>query len=255
LVNVVPSQGTIFVNADDPNSLEVTDQAFTGIQTIGFSKSARYQISDVTLERGMSSFRLINETYRVALIGEFNVRNSAMAVAVALQYNVPVPAIKKALAQFRGVARRQELRGEVNGIKIIDDFGHHPTAIRETITALRYQYPGQKIWAIFEPRSNTTRRAVFQKEIPAALGLADRVILAEIPRLELLPEKDRLDPLGVVATIKAEGVPAFYEPSVAEIIERVRPSAKPGDVIVVFSNGGFDEIHQKLLTELGSHEF
>jgi UDP-N-acetylmuramate: L-alanyl-gamma-D-glutamyl-meso-diaminopimelate ligase len=117
---------------------------------------------------------------------------------------------------------------------------------------LRYQYPGQKIWAIFEPRSNTARRAVFQSTLPEALKLADGVILARVARLEQLPPNDRLDPERVVQTIQACGIPAFYEPRVDDILHRVKPLAKPGDVIVVFSNGGFEGIHQRLLTELAA---
>jgi UDP-N-acetylmuramate: L-alanyl-gamma-D-glutamyl-meso-diaminopimelate ligase len=175
-----------------------------------------------------------------------------MAAAVALAYGLPVEVIQRALASFTGVARRQELRGEANGIKVIDDFGHHPTAIRETLFALRYKYPGHKIWAIFEPRSNTARRAVFQSTLPEALKLADGVILAQVARLEQLPPDDRLDPERVIRTIQACGIPAFYEPQVDDILHRVKPLAKPGDVIVVFSNGGFEGIHQRLLTELAA---
>jgi UDP-N-acetylmuramate: L-alanyl-gamma-D-glutamyl-meso-diaminopimelate ligase len=160
--------------------------------------------------------------------------------------------LQNALPRFAGVARRQELRGEVNGIKVIDDFGHHPTAIRETLFALRHRYPGQKIWAIFEPRSNTTRRATFQNALPEALKNADVVILAQVANLERLPPGDRLDPERVVKSIQECGIPAFYEPQVDDILHRVIPLAKPGDVIVVFSNGGFEGIHQRLLTELAA---
>jgi UDP-N-acetylmuramate: L-alanyl-gamma-D-glutamyl-meso-diaminopimelate ligase len=175
-----------------------------------------------------------------------------MAVVVALEYGLELGAIQCALARFAGVARRQELYGEVNGIKLIDDFGHHPTAIRETLFALRYRFPGKKIWAIFEPRSNTTRRATFQSALPEALKNADGVILARVAKMDQLPPDDRLDPEQVIKTIQASGVPAFYEPKVDDILNRVRPLAKPGDVIVVFSNGGFEGIHRRLLTELAA---
>ena len=185
-------------------------------------------------------------------MGEFNVRNTAMAISVALAYKLPVEVIESAVARFAGVARRQEIRGEVNGIIVIDDFGHHPTAIRETLSALRYRYPGQKILAIFEPRSNTTRRAIFQTTLPEALKLADVVILARVAKLDQLPPDDRLNPERVVQMIQASGIPAFYEPQVEDILHRVKPLAKAGDVIVVFSNGGFEGIHQRLLKELAA---
>jgi len=252
LVNIVPGSGSIFINADDPNCAEVVANALSQVFTVGFKEDATHRIENVRYHGAGSEFVLRGHPFRSSLIGEFNVRNEAMAVSVALAYRLPVEVIQNALARFAGVARRQELRGEVNGIKVIDDFGHHPTAIRETLLALRHRYPGHKIWAIFEPRSNTTRRAIFQTALPEALKFADGVILARVARLDQLPADDRLDPERVVQTIQACGIPAFYEPCVEDILRRVKPLAKPGDVIVVFSNGGFEGIHQRLLTELAA---
>jgi UDP-N-acetylmuramate: L-alanyl-gamma-D-glutamyl-meso-diaminopimelate ligase len=142
------------------------------------------------------------------------------------------------------------VRGTVNGITVVDDFGHHPTALGLTLEALRHQYPGRRLWAVFEPRSNTTRRAVFQKALPEALGKADAVILSKVARLEQLPENDRLDPQRVVGDIAALGKPAYYESGVEEIVLRLQKEARPGDLIAVFSNGGFDDIHERLLHAL-----
>jgi len=252
LVNVVPRAGHIFINADDPNCAEVITKSLSQVYTVGFSENATHRITDVVYQGDGSGFVLNGHRFHSSLIGEFNIRNSAMAIAVALRYGLPVEVLESALTRFTGVARRQELYGEVNGIKVIDDFGHHPTAIRETLFALRHQYPGQKIWAIFEPRSNTTRRATFQCALPEALKNADGVILARVSNLEKLPPGDRLDAVRVVKTIQDCGVPAFYEPDVDDILHRVKPLAKPGDVIVVFSNGGFEGIHQRLLSELAA---
>ena len=252
LVNIVPTAGFIFINADDSNCAEVVTKSLARIFTVGFNGNATHQITEVRYSCAGSEFAMAGHQFHLSLIGEFNVRNAAMAVAVALAYGLPIEVIQRALACFSGIARRQELRGEANGIKVIDDFGHHPTAIRETLFALRYRYPGHKIWAIFEPRSITARRAVFQSSLPEALKLADGVILAQVARLEQLPPDDRLDPERVVQTIQACGIPAFYEPHVDDILHRVKPLAKPGDVIVVFSNGGFEGIHQRLLTELAA---
>jgi UDP-N-acetylmuramate: L-alanyl-gamma-D-glutamyl-meso-diaminopimelate ligase len=158
--------------------------------------------------------------------------------------------IRAAVAGFTGVRRRQEVRGTVRGVTVIDDFGHHPTAIAQTLRGLRRQYPGRRLWAVFEPRSNTTRRAVFQHELPKALGEADGVVLAKVARLEQLPEENRLKPELVVSDIAAMGKPAFYEPGVDEIIARLRGLAAEPDLIVIFSNGGFGNIHERLLAEL-----
>jgi UDP-N-acetylmuramate: L-alanyl-gamma-D-glutamyl-meso-diaminopimelate ligase len=135
---------------------------------------------------------------------------------------------------------------------VIDDFAHHPTAIRETIRALQHRYKGSRIWAVFEPRSNTTRRAVFQKELPDALKLADGVFISQVARLDQIPEKERLDPQAVMKSIAAAGRPAFYEPDAAHIIEKLVPLLKKKDVVAIFSNGGFDGIHGKLLAALGA---
>jgi UDP-N-acetylmuramate: L-alanyl-gamma-D-glutamyl-meso-diaminopimelate ligase len=252
LVNIVPSQGSIFVNADDPNCLDVVSNAPAKVVPVGFSGESTNRIADVCYTHSGSTFTLAGNPFEISLVGEFNVRNAAMAASVGMAYGLPLKGIQESLASFAGVARRQELRGEVNGIKIIDDFGHHPTAIRETIFALRHRYPGHKIWAIFEPRSNTTRRATFQATLPQALRFADSVILAGVARVDQLPLQDRLDPQRVVQTIQEGGVPAFYEPHVEGILHRVKPLAKPGDIIVVFSNGGFEGIHHRLLTELAA---
>src|SRR5271166_4422862 len=250
--NIEFDHANIFINADDQNCAEVVTKSLSQVSTVGFNAYATHRITEAVYHGDGSGFVLLGHRFQTSLVGEFNVRNAAMAVAVGLMYGLPVNVVHNALARFTGVARRQEVRGEVNGIKVIDDFGHHPTAIRETLFALRHRYPGRKIWAIFEPRSNTTRRATFQSALPEALKNADGVILARVANPEKMPPGDRLDPERVVKTIQECGVPAFYEPQVEDILHRVKPLAKPGDVIVVFSNGGFEGIHQRLLTELAA---
>jgi UDP-N-acetylmuramate: L-alanyl-gamma-D-glutamyl-meso-diaminopimelate ligase len=149
------------------------------------------------------------------------------------------------------VARRQEVRGETaRGISVIDDFGHHPTAMREALAAMRRKYPDRRLWAIFEPRSNTTRRRVFQDDLPKALASADGVCIASVPNPEKVAAENRLDPDLVARELVAHGVPAFHEPNADAIVSRMKTEAKDGDVLIVFSNGGFDRIHDKLLAAL-----
>src|SRR5436190_1873534 len=250
LLNIVPQNGTVLLNGDDPNCVEVAQKCLAQILEIGFSPNCGQQIRDVTYSPDGSRFTLGNDEYEVPLVGEFNVRNAAMAISASRFYGISVEKIRKALARFQGIARRQEVRGEARGVKVIDDFGHHPTAIRETLRALRQRYAGSRIWAIFEPRSNTTRRAVFQQELPDALKLADGVFISQVARLEQIPEKERLNPEAVVAAIAESGRPAFYEPDAAHIIARLVPLLKASDVVAVFSNGGFDGIHEKLLAAI-----
>ena len=179
-------------------------------------------------------------------------RNAAMAATAARFYEVPKSKIENAFKTFLGIARRQEVRGETRGVKVIDDFGHQPTAIHHTLHALRHRFPDHRLWAVFEPRSNTTRRAVFQQQLPDALKLADGVFIAQVAKLEQIPEKERLNPVAVVDAISKTGRPAFYEENADAIIARILPMLKPKDVVVIFSNGGFDNIHEKLLKRLQS---
>jgi UDP-N-acetylmuramate: L-alanyl-gamma-D-glutamyl-meso-diaminopimelate ligase len=248
LVRIVPRNGMILVNADDPNALAVVKESQAPILEVGFSENAAVRIFDVRIREETQTFRLLNTEFTLAMSGTFNVHNAAMAIAAAHFYQIPLPEIAKAVAEFRGVRRRQEIRGEVRGVTIVDDFGHHPTAMRETLHGLRHRFPHRRLWALFEPRSNTTRRAVFQKDLPAALGLADGVFVAQVAALEQIPVHERLHPEQVVADINAAGVPAYYERDADAIVARLNPMLKPGDVVVVFSNGGFGGIHQKLLT-------
>ncbi len=250
LLNVVPQNGMVLLNGDDRNCVEVAKDCLAQMVEVGFSENCAQRIREMAYSSSGSRFKLGDDKFEISLVGEFNVRNAAMAVTAARFYDVPKAKIDNALKSFSGIARRQEVRGEVRGVKVVDDFGHHPTAIAQTIQALRHRYPGHRIWAVFEPRSNTTRRAVFQQQLPDALQLADGVFIAQVAKLEQIPEKERLNPESVVAAIANSGRPAFYEENADAIVDRIVPMLQPKDVVVVFSNGGFDNIHEKLLKKL-----
>jgi UDP-N-acetylmuramate: L-alanyl-gamma-D-glutamyl-meso-diaminopimelate ligase len=250
LLNIVPQNGMVLVNGDDRNCVEVAKDCLAQMIEVGFSKNCAQRIRDVSHSETASTFKLGESVFEVPLVGEFNVRNAAMAASAARFYQVPDATIQDALKTFSGIARRQEMRGEAHGVKVIDDFGHHPTAIAQTLIALRHRYPGHRLWAIFEPRSNTTRRAVFQDSLPDALSLADGVFISEVARLDQIPEKERLHPEAVVQAIANQTRPAFYEKDANAIVDRIVPMLQPNDVVTVFSNGGFDGIHEKLLTRL-----
>ncbi|CAN5623504.1 UDP-N-acetylmuramate:L-alanyl-gamma-D-glutamyl-meso-diaminopimelate ligase [soil metagenome] len=254
LLRIVPQNGMVLLNGDDANCVDVAKECFAPILEIGFSQNCARQIRDVAYSSEGSEFSLEGERYQLPLIGEFNVRNAAMAVTAARFYGASLEKIREALASFTGIARRQEVRGEAGGVKVIDDFGHHPTAISQTLTALRHRYVGHRIWAIFEPRSNTTRRAVFQQQLPDALKLADGVFISEVARLEQIPEEERLHPEAVVQAIADAGRPAFYEKDAAHIVDRIVPLLQPNDVVAVFSNGGFDGIHEKILERMRAQQ-
>src|SRR3954468_16883546 len=253
LFNIVPQNGMILLNGDDANCLDVARQLkplMAQIEEVGFSENCARRIRDVSYSADGSRFTLVEDEFEIPMVGEFNIRNAAMAISAARFYGVSLEDVRKALKTFKGIARRQEVRGEVRGIKVIDDFGHHPTAIRETLRALRHRFVGARLWAVFEPRSNTTRRAVFQQELSDALKLADGVFISQVARLEQIPAGERLNPEAVVKSIADSGRPAFYEPDADHILARLVPQLRGKEVVTVFSNGGFDNIHEKLLARL-----
>jgi UDP-N-acetylmuramate: L-alanyl-gamma-D-glutamyl-meso-diaminopimelate ligase len=247
LLNIVPRSGMAFVNGDDKNCLGISANAPCPVTTVGLTENCALRIENIIYDTERSSFSLGGTAYSVRMTGEFNVRNAAMAAAAAAFAGLTEEEIRAGLEAFDGVARRQELRGEVNGIKVIDDFAHHPTAIKLAVQSLRQKYPGGRLWILFEPRSNTTRRAVFQNELAEALALADFAVVSAIPDLHKIPENDRLDPHKLSADIARLGGKASYLPDIDSIVAEVKQHARPGDTIAVLSNGGFGGIHGKLL--------
>lgn len=250
LLNIVPRNGIALINGDEQNCLDVAANAPCPVTSVGFGATNSLRIESVRYDVDSSSFVLGGESYTVPMAGEFNVRNAAMATAAASFGGLNPDEIRAGLLSFGGVARRQELKGEKNGIKIIDDFAHHPTAIRLAVQSIRQKYPDSRLWILFEPRSNTTRRAVFQQELATALALADFAVVAAIPDLHKIPENDRLDPVRLSQDIATIGGKAYYLADNAAIIAAVKAEAKSGDIVAVLSNGGFGGIHGQLLEQL-----
>jgi UDP-N-acetylmuramate: L-alanyl-gamma-D-glutamyl-meso-diaminopimelate ligase len=250
LLNIVPRGGMAYINGDEQNCLDVAAGAPCPVTTVGFGENCTLRIENVGYEPDHSSFTLGGISYSLRMAGEFNVRNAAMAVAAATFAGLSPEEIRAGLETFEGVARRQELRGEVRGIKVIDDFAHHPTAIRLAVQSLRQRHPDSRLWVLFEPRSNTTRRAVFQTELAEALAAADFSVVAAIPDLHKIPENDRLDPDKLASDIARLGGQGWYLPDLESIIAKVTDKADSGDIIAVLSNGGFGGIHEKLLSAL-----
>jgi UDP-N-acetylmuramate: L-alanyl-gamma-D-glutamyl-meso-diaminopimelate ligase len=185
------------------------------------------------------------------LSGAFNVRNALAAVAAARAVGAEWESVTEGLRTFKSVRRRMEVRGEVAGATVIDDFAHHPTAVRETLAAVRQRYAGRRVTAIFEPRSYTAQRREFQEPYREALGKADRVVLAELFHPERYDEQTGMDPEELVASLRSDGVEADYIPDVGRIVETVERAVQPGDIVLVMSNGAFGGIHHKLLEALG----
>jgi len=250
LINIVPRNGLLLANANDANLLPLLGIDHCPVRRFGLGDNSDDLASGLAFSESGSEFQLGDTTFRIPMIGELNVRNALAALLLARYTGLSDEQIQSGFDTFKGIQRRLEIRGETGGIIVIDDFAHHPTAIRETLKALGQRYPGRRVWAIFEPRSNTTRRNHFQSELAEALSLAKRVVVAEIARLEQVPEGERLDPARLMEDIRTAGTKADYLPTSDEIVTHVTVQAEPGDILCVLSNGGFGNIHQKLLAAL-----
>ena len=250
MLNIVPENGIVFVNGDDNDAVEVTENCRAPVIKVGANDDCDFKIENLNLESFNSSFSIKDNSYQLPMDGEFNVRNAAMAIAVSDFLNIDQKNIIESVSKFSGIARRQELRGEEKNVKVIDDFGHHPTAIAATIGALKQRYPDSKIWAIFEPRSNTSRRNLLQSELEDSLSQADGVIISEVPNPEKVPDGELLDVESVIENLSSRGKEAFIGLSSDDIVNKLIPLTSSGDTIVVLSNGGFGGIHEKLLEAL-----
>ena len=250
MLNIVPENGIVFVNGDDNDAVEVTENCRAPVIKVGANDNCDFKIENLNLESFNSSFSIKENSYQLPMDGEFNVRNAAMAIAVSDFLNIDQQNIIESVSKFSGIARRQELRGEEKNVKVIDDFGHHPTAIAATIGALKQRYPDSKIWAIFEPRSNTSRRNLLQSELEDSLSQADGVIISEVPNPEKVPDGELLDVESVIENLSSRGKEAFIGLSSDDIVNKLIPLTSSGDTIVVLSNGGFGGIHEKLLEAL-----
>lgn len=255
LVNIIPRNGLLIGPEDDVHVQALASHAFCAVHTLGLSSSARWTARNVSVDPDGTSFDLYErDEHRARLstgqLGDHNVRNALAVVAAARQYGVSWPDLTRSLASFPGVKRRLEVRGEVNGITVYDDFAHHPTAVRATLDALRKAAPGRRTWAVFEPRSATTIRRNFQDDYATAFDQADHVLIATVYLPEKAPPGNRFSVEELVAGLRDRGVDAEAPGSVERIVSRLAGQAAPGDRIVFMSNGGFGGIHEKTLHRL-----
>jgi UDP-N-acetylmuramate: L-alanyl-gamma-D-glutamyl-meso-diaminopimelate ligase len=255
LVNLVPRRGLIVAYDGSSNVTECVAHALCRLERYGFSENADWQIQHLRHEAGLTKWEVWREgalwaELEMSLAGEHNALNATAAAALAAGHGVDKESIHKALASFKSVKRRLEVRAEIGGITVIDDFAHHPTAIRETLRALRSVYPEARLWAVLEPRSNTLRRKVLETDLVESLRLADRVVLAGVYQQQRIPDAERLHPEDVVHTLQAKGTDAELLPDAEAIVNGITPRLAPGDVVAILSNGGFDGIYEKLPARL-----
>jgi UDP-N-acetylmuramate: L-alanyl-gamma-D-glutamyl-meso-diaminopimelate ligase len=271
LVNLIPRRGLIVAFDGNPNVTECLEPALCRVQRYGFSPSSHWRMSNLRHEGGVTRWNVDCDNVpwagiKLPLAGEHNALNATAAAALAFGQGIPKEVILNALASFKSVKRRLEVRAVIGGITLIDDFAHHPTAIRETLRALRSVYPTSRLWAVLEPRSNTLRRKVLEDDLVASLRLADRVVLAGVYQQQRIPDAERLHPEDVVNALNAPAIPSegssgyagSAEPAMAElhpdadaIVRAIAPQLAPGDVVAILSNGGFDDIYDKLPAALG----
>jgi UDP-N-acetylmuramate: L-alanyl-gamma-D-glutamyl-meso-diaminopimelate ligase len=267
-IRLIPRNGLLLGNGDDTNLAPLLNVTHCPVKRFGLGAGSSC-CDDRTAQRAVptemlavqafnirygstaTEFEIPSFKFHLNLVGELNVRNALAVISAAKHCGLKNQQIQAAFDTFKGIKRRMEVRGIAGGVTLIDDFGHHPTAIRETLRALRIKYPREKIWAIFEPRSNTTRRNVFQHELAESFADANAVVVSEVARLEQLAADERLNPEKLMQDLKTSGKDAAYLPDVDSIVAHVAKSAQGGDIVCVFGNGGFGGIHAKLLERLG----
>jgi len=259
LVNLVPRRGKILAWDGDRNVDECVERAYCTVERYGFDPGSHWRIENVRHGSDATQWSVVRggehfADFEFSLAGDYNVLNATAAAALADAYGIGATTIAEALRSFRSVKRRLEVRAEVDGITVIEDFAHHPTAIRATLEALRNRYAGRRLWAVLEPRSNTLRRNVFQKELLESLSLADRVVLASVyfKPTDALGVDERLDVEALCAQLTQRGIAAQQLPDADAIVSAIAPEARPGDVVAILSNGGFGGIYEKLPLALGS---
>ena len=260
LMNLVPANGRLIAGWDSPNVREVVasmgQKLFTQVDTFGTSEDAKWRIAQTDFSGELSAFTVTRDglewgQFQTPLIGDFNLLNCLAVIIAADAWGVPRQAISDALRSFKNVRRRAEIRGEERGVTIIDDFAHHPTAVRETLRGLRNRYQGRRLVAVFEPRSWSSRLAVFQDEYAEAFSAADYVVIASVFDSQKVSEKGQsLNTNQLIEAITDQNKPAVALPGADEIIEHLMPQLRQGDVVAIMSNGGFGGIHDKLLAEL-----
>ena len=259
LVNLVPRRGKILMWGESEELKRAVAKAFCPVETFGLTSECDWCAGDVRWQDHATEFRVAfrgREVTRVRtpVAGKHNVLDALAASAIAYGRGVECEAIQRALATFVSVRKRMETKGEANGILVVEDFAHHPTAIRMTLEATRTRWPGRKIWAAVEPRSNTMRRKIFEHVLPESLAIADAVVIGPVSRAQLLEEGERLSPDYIARSLRNRGRPAKAFDSSSAIVDFLAAEARPGDMVMVMSNGSFDGLSEKLLEKFKSLE-
>ena len=254
-VALLPPKGLLTVYGPDLRIQEIIGRAACPVETYGLGGDWDWQVRNVRTHLSGSTFDVFRRgiflrTFDSPLVGEHNALNTLSLIPILSRLGLSPEVIAAGITGFQGVHRRQEVRGVKAGVTVIDDFAHHPTAVRLTLQALRAQYLGRRLIAVFEPRTNTSRRSVFQSEYPRAFEGADRIIIREPPDLAKIPERERFSSQKLVEELRSLDRQADYFPDTDAILEFLKGDLRGGDVVLIMSNGGFDNLHQRLLDNL-----
>jgi UDP-N-acetylmuramate: L-alanyl-gamma-D-glutamyl-meso-diaminopimelate ligase len=250
-VNLIPQHGYLAVGGDCPAALEVCRSCRGKTETFGLDTSNCWKPANIEYRENQIRFDILYQDkhfleIRLGVYGSYNIRNALAAAAVLNHLEVPRQDIRKGLETFSGVRRRLQLRATVKDVRIYEDFAHHPTAVKETLQSMRKTFNPERLWAIYEPRSATSRRKIFQQDITDALGIADCIAIAPLFKPEKIPDEERLNLNLLAESLRNAGRRVWNLGSTEGIIEKVCEEAHPGDVIVIMSNGGFGDIYSKL---------
>jgi UDP-N-acetylmuramate: L-alanyl-gamma-D-glutamyl-meso-diaminopimelate ligase len=255
LIEIIPAHGLLIANLDDPIVYEESKKAKCRVITYGYNDTAMFRAVDIRDEEDGTNVKILKDGKDYVnlispLYGRHNISNILSVIALTDFIGIDSKKLPAAIASFMGVKRRQEVRGEKNGILVLDDFAHHPTAVEKTIEAVKGKYMARRIVAVFEPRSNSSRRGVFQEMYSRAFDGADMVFIPEPPLMEKVPADNRFSSKGLVEALKQRGINAFYGENTDRLIDMILSNTGKGDVILIMSNGAFDNIHDRLLKKI-----
>ncbi|MBW1828987.1 MAG: UDP-N-acetylmuramate:L-alanyl-gamma-D-glutamyl-meso-diaminopimelate ligase [Deltaproteobacteria bacterium] len=255
LIRLVPQDGLLIANSDDPVVMAEIKGATCPVITYGFSDKARFTAVDVIVDEDSTRLTVLKDggkylSVSTPLYGNHNISNLLSVIAMADFLGIPAEPLADAAATFEGIKRRQELIGEKQGVIILDDFAHHPTAVRETVEAVKEKYKGRRLIAVFEPRSNSSRRNIFQNQYVSSFEAADLIMIPEPPMMEKIPPEERFSSKRLTEDLEKKGKPAFYFSDTNELLEAMVSESRTNDIFLIMSNGGFDDIHRRLLERL-----
>jgi UDP-N-acetylmuramate: L-alanyl-gamma-D-glutamyl-meso-diaminopimelate ligase len=255
LIDIIPPDGLLIANSDDPIVMAESKRAKCRVISYGLDKVSLWTAVDISSDKGLTRLKVLKDgkeyiSSSTPLYGSHNISNLLSAVALSKHLGVEISSLSDALMSFGGVKRRQEIRGEKRGILVIDDFAHHPTAVEKTIQSVKEKYRHRRLIAVFEPRSNSSRRNVFQEKYSLSFNNADLIFIPEPPMMDKVPPGERFSSKKLVESLNKRGLKAFYCPDSHILLDDIIKQARKGDVILIMSNGSFDNIHDRVLNRL-----